>query len=222
MRNNNSYNKNRDREADFPEEYVPKAERLFEPEKSEKNEEKTINAFKVQNISDYPEDDNDADAELVAKEVRKSQKTAKEYAMYLVSATVCTERKLVEKLKKKEVYSGEEINEALEYVKSFGYVNDQRLAQTTLPKLAERLWGKTHICYYFRNKGISSEVIENLDFSEIDFVFYCRRLAEKNAGKPFPKLMRTLYNAGYTAEIINEALEGLEINRAGAGEDGED
>lgn len=204
MRNNK--NKNKEKELDFPEEYVPKAERLFE-------DEKAINAFKVQDVSGYPDDDEDDEeneTEFVAKKIRKSQKTAKEYAMYLVSATVCTERGLVEKLKKKGVYSAEEINEALDYVKSFGYVNDLRLAQNTLPKLAERLWGKPRICYYLKSRGISSEVIESLDFSEIDFVFYCRRLAEKNAAKPFPKLMRTLLNAGYTGDEINEALDGRE------------
>ncbi len=207
--------KNRNISPDFPEEteeFVSKAERLFEPEgdRLPESDDGAINAFKVQDISDYPEDEVDGCASIVSKQ----QKTAREYAMYLVSVTSCTEHKLIEKLRKKGVYSSAEIADALEYVKGFGYVNDLRLAQATLPRLAERLWGRTRICYYFKSKGISSDVLDALDFSEIDFVYYCRRLAEKNAGKPFPKLMRTLLNAGYTSDEISEALEGLEVNES--------
>ena len=48
----------------------------------------------------------------------------------------------------------EEIDEAIEYVKGFGYVNDKRLAENAIYKLSERLWGKRKICYYLSGKGI--------------------------------------------------------------------
>lgn len=189
-------------ESGCEEEYIPHAERLFE------TDGRAINAFKAQDVSDFPDTEepfakNDHNSDRACE---KNSASARRYAMYLVSATVCTERKLIDKLRKKGIYSDLEILDALDYVKSFGYINDRRLAQISLPRLAERLWGRSRICLYLKSRGISQDIIDSLDFSEIDFAGYCRRLAEKNAGKPYSKLMRTLINAGYTRDEIRDAL----------------
>ncbi len=133
--------------------------------------------------------------ELIKKGAKKS---AREYALLLVSAHTYTENALFRKIKSKRIYSDEDISDAVEHVKGFGYVNDKRLAENSVPRLAERCYGKSKICRYLSSKGISEEVIESLDFSEIDFVYYCKRLLDKYAGRPDEKVMRALLNAGYT------------------------
>ena len=111
----------------------------------------------------------------------------------------------LQKIRSKKIYSDEDIEDAVEYVKGYGYINDKRLAENILPKLAERCFGRSKICRYLASKGIDEDIIEGLDFSEIDFVYYCKRLLDKNKGKPHEKIMRTLLNAGYTYDEIAEA-----------------
>lgn len=137
---------------------------------------------------------------------QKRRDTAKAYAMKIVAMGSVTEKKLRDKLIARE-YSEEETEEAMEYVKSFGYINDARLAQDMLDKLAARLWGRFKICYYLKGKGISDEDIENLDFSEIDFPYHCARLMKKYTPERREAMLRAVKNAGYTSEDIRRARE---------------
>ena len=146
--------------------------------------------------------DTDDGEEIIKKSAKKS---AREYALLLVSTHTYTEKALFQKIGSKKTYAHEEITDAVEYVKKFGYVNDKRLAENMIPKLAERCFGRSKICRYFASKGISEYVIDELDFSEIDFVYYCKRLLDRQTGKPHEKIMRTLLNAGYTYDEIAEA-----------------
>ena len=134
----------------------------------------------------------------------KRRATAKAYALKAVAASTLTERKLREKLKAKE-YSEEETDEAIEYVKSFGYINDDRLAQNMLDKLAARCWGRIKICHYLKGKGITEAVIENLDFSEIDFPYYCAQLMKKYSPERREAMLRAVKNAGYSSDDIRAA-----------------
>ena len=135
---------------------------------------------------------------------KKRQDTAKAYAMKVVAAGSVTERKLIEKLKSRD-YSETDIEEAIAYVKSFGYINDARLAQDMLDKLAARQWGRFKICYYLKGKGISEDVIEELDFSEIDFPYHCARLMKKYPAERRDAMLRAVKNAGYTADDVRKA-----------------
>ena len=74
-----------------------------------------------------------------------------------------------------------------------------------IPKLAQRFYGRNKICRYLASKGIDGDVIDSLDFSEIDFVYYCKMLLDRHAGKPEEKVMRALLNAGYTYDEIRAA-----------------
>lgn len=165
---------------------------------------------------DAPRTTNDPDIEendecTEEKTLSKPKKTAKTDAMSLVSTSSYTEQGLRRKLESRERYTKDEIDDAVEYVKGFGYINDKRLAENALYKLSERLWGRKKICYYLSGKGISEEVIDGLDFSEIDFVVNCERLMSKYAGKPVEKAMRVAYNAGFSPDEINEAKRNLDI-----------
>ena len=164
---------------------------------------------------DVPDDENEdcgSDEEALGLIKKSRKKSASEYAMLLVASRSYTEKGLRDKLASKEKYTEDEIEEAVAYVKKFGYINDLRLADHSVPKLAARLWGKTKICHYLRSKGISSDDVAALDFSDIDFYENCKSLALKNSGKPREKLLRLLYNAGFTSDEINYALSEMGEN----------
>ena len=135
---------------------------------------------------------------------KKRKDTARAYAMKTVANLTVTERKLREKLKLRE-YSEEEIDEAIDYVKKFGYINDSRLAQGMLDKLAARQWGRFKICYYLKGKGIPEDIIEELDFSEIDFPYHCAALMRKYPPERRDAMLRAVKNAGYTSEDLRLA-----------------
>lgn len=140
---------------------------------------------------------------------KKRKETAKAYAMKTVASSTVTERKLRDKLKLRE-YTDEDIEDAVEYVKKFGYVNDTRVAQSMVEKLAARLWGRFKICYYLKGKGITEEVIESLDFSEVDFPYYCARLIKKYPADRRDAMLRAVKNAGYTSDDLRKARELLD------------
>ena len=117
-------------------------------------------------------------------------------AMRIVSLGSVPERGLRDKLQRKG-FSGSDTDAALEYVKRFGYVDDQKLAQITAEKLAARHYGRYKICRYLASKGISSEIIENIDFSEIDFPRYCAELMSRYTPDRRDAMLRALRNAGY-------------------------
>ena len=141
---------------------------------------------------------------------KKRRETAKAYAMKVVASNTVTERKLTEKLVSRNCYTEDEIAEAVAYVKSFGYVNDARLAQNMVDKLAARCWGRFKICYYLKGKGIDEDTVEALDFSEVDFPFYCAKLMRKYPEGKRDTMMRALKNAGYTSDDIRAAKQLLE------------
>ena len=99
----------------------------------------------------------------------------------------------------------DDVSSALEYVKGFGYVNDAGLAQGMVDKLAARCWGRFKICYYLRGKGIDEDVVDSLDFSEVDFPFYCAKLMGKYPASKREAMLRALKNAGYTSDDIRAA-----------------
>ncbi len=151
-----------------------------------------------------PRENSDEEENVEKIYSKKRKDTAKAYAMKVVASGSVTERKLTDKLKERE-YSENDIEEAVSYVKSFGYINDARLAQDMLEKLAARQWGRFKICYYLKGKGISDDVIENLDFSEIDFPYHCARLMKKYPAERRDAMLRAVKNAGYTSDDLRKA-----------------
>ncbi|MBR2474096.1 MAG: RecX family transcriptional regulator [Clostridia bacterium] len=131
----------------------------------------------------------------------------REYAMSLVARSAYTERGLREKMRIRG-YGRDETDDAVDYLKGFGYINDIRLAQNAAEKLAAKLNGRRKIFAYLASKGISRETVEALDLSEIDFRENCARAAEKMRalGKTKEQIMRSLSNAGFSASEITYAI----------------
>lgn len=134
-----------------------------------------------------------------------ADKTATGYAMTLVSSQAMTERALRDKLARRE-YGEEETEEAVAYVKRFGYVNDKRLAEAMIEKLAARHYGRFKICRYLASKGIDGDIIESLDFSEIDFPRYCASLIRKYPTERRDAMLRAVKNAGYSLTDFKAAM----------------
>ena len=158
-------------------------------------------------------DDQESDEYATVKK-QKRRKSAKEYAMSLVSIKSYTEQALRQKLKIR-TYGCDEIDEAVAYVKSFGYINDLRLAQNAAEKLASKPCGKRKIFAYLRQKGISGEVIEQIDLSEIDFKANAIAYAKKSAalGKTREQIARSLVTLGFSASEISHAVSiDIDIN----------
>ena len=166
-----------------------------------KNTKASNNAVNREKMASEVDDGAETFSEIYGK---KRRETARAYAMKIVAMGAVSERKLRDKLALKE-YTESETDDALEYVKSFGYVNDARVAQDMLEKLAARRWGRFKICHYLKGKGISSEVIEDLDFSEIDFPYYCAELMKKYGPERRDAMLRAVKNAGYTSDDIRAA-----------------
>ncbi len=194
-------------------EYRKRAVKIFDEGElfgvqNEKNGEKAVSNVPINKISDDLDDTVfDFEAESKSSKIR----TVKDYALYLVSVNTYTERKLRDKLRSKkrageQLYSEPQIDEAVEYLKGFGYINDARLAQNSLLGLAERMWGRVKIRFYLIKNGIDEDIVDSLDYSDIDFNYYCRKLLAKHAGKPREKQYRALSNAGYTSDEIREAI----------------
>ncbi len=188
------------KELGLPDENRKKAQRLFDNE--------------VPSDSEYDEADFDSEEPKVGLRVSSNEKKSKgdaaAYAMKLLSMRSYTEHGLREKLKKRE-YEPYEIDGAIEYARGFGYINDARLAQRGAERCAEKLWGRKKIFMYLRSKGFSSEVIDGIDFSEIDFQENACTLAKKYAAKGAngDKIFRALASAGYSVSEIRCAQNAL-------------
>ena len=128
--------------------------------------------------------------------------------MALVAARAYTERGLREKMRIRG-YGCEETDDAVEYLKGFGYINDLRLAQNAAEKLADKLNGKRKIFAYLASKGISRDTVAEIDLSEIDFKENCRTLALKlqAAGKTSDKIIAALTRAGFSSSEIYYAMK---------------
>lgn len=79
-------------------------------------------------------------------------------AMNLLLFKDRTEKELTDRLKR-DKYSQEEIDEALSYVKSFGYVNDLRYAENYISYRIESK-SRSHIMLDLLHKGIEKALIE--------------------------------------------------------------
>ena len=83
---------------------------------------------------------------------------AKLRAMHLLNDMDRTEEELREKLRR-DGYSGETVDAALQYVKSFGYVNDEKYAQKFIES-RRRKKSRREIRALLLRKGISSQTVE--------------------------------------------------------------
>ncbi|MCI5568886.1 MAG: regulatory protein RecX [Candidatus Alectryocaccobium sp.] len=111
------------------------------------------------------------------------QKSAVEKAMDLLLFKARSEYELRSKLKEKEYPDGE-IDEAVKYVRSFGYLNDRKYAEQFVLSNSSKK-SISSIRYELKQKHIADEIIEevllDVETDEEDIVY---ELILKKAGEP--------------------------------------
>ena len=101
-------------------------------------------------------------SESVYKEIRTEVilKRAKKKAMYLLNISDRTERELQEKLEREE-FPDWAVQQAVSYVKSFGYINDERYIENFIRSKKEKESRKSIYAKLCR-KGLDGEKIQAL------------------------------------------------------------
>ncbi len=84
----------------------------------------------------------------------------RDYALYLIEFRDRTEKELREKLFGKE-YDEEQIEDTVEFLKSYGYIDDKRYASHFISDAINlKKWGKIRIRTELLRKGIDREIVE--------------------------------------------------------------
>lgn len=145
-------------------------------------------------------------------------KRAKLRVMNLLKARTYTEEELRRKLKL-GFYSERHIEEALDYVKSYGYVNDLAYAMDFIRYRAESL-SKKQIQNKLLQKGVQKEIVENAllecekEGTMIEEMKQISAYLEKKQYSPETcdykekqKLIAALYRRGFSINSINQVMK---------------
>ena len=126
-----------------------------------------------------------------------------------------TEEQLRQKLKQKS-YSEDVIEQAVEYVKSFGYINDERYARHFVEN-RKKTKSKQEISAMLSQKGLKREVIAQaleMSYCSEDAVKAIRYLAEKKHYSPEnsddkekKKIYDYLLRKGFYHEDIRQVIQ---------------
>ena len=156
--------------------------------------------------------------ERIMKEV--IAKRAKLRALHLLNAMGRTEEQLREKLRQGE-YPDDIIEEAISYVKSFGYINDEEYARSFIAGRKEKK-SRKELYIQLRQKGIDTSILDTV-FDEYydseDSYKAIRSLLEKKRYSPEnttpaekSKIMAYLVRKGFSYEDIRQVLQVSEWN----------
>lgn len=152
---------------------------------------------------------------------KEEQKKARLKAMRLLEHMDRTEKGLTDRLKQ-EGFSGEAVQDAMDYVKSFGYINDARYAQHYI-SYRLGIKSKQRILQELAKKGIDRETAllaweEAIELEEPDEKALLRHTIEKKYApgtalddKEMRKLYGYLARRGFRSGDIFSVLEELEI-----------
>lgn len=149
-------------------------------------------------------------------------KRAKLRSMNLLKSREYTEKQLRDKLRQ-GFYPESIIEEAVEYVKSYHYVDDYRYAEQYVTcQLSQR--SKKRIQLDLMKKGISKELIDQIfrqtDSEELEEneIMMIKKLMEKKRYNPETatpqekmKLFAFLYRKGYSADNIKKVIQFAEV-----------
>ncbi len=144
-------------------------------------------------------------------------KRAKLRAMHLLKARSYTEKTLTDKLTE-GVYPGEVIEDAISYVKSFGYIDDRQYAIDFIEYNKENK-SRSQIINALINKGIAGEIIEeswhyvmageerNLEMEQILVWMKKKKFNPSEADfSETQKFSAFLYRKGFQIDNIRDAL----------------
>ena len=136
-------------------------------------------------------------------------KRAKKRAMHLLEKMDMTEYKLREKLKRND-YPDESIDLAVEYVKSYDYINDDRYAHNFVRLSQDRL-SRQQIYQKLMQRGVNRDVINHAleDEYESEEEEMIKKLLEKRnfrgkltEEKEFQRIYSYILRRGYSSNLI--------------------
>lgn len=126
-------------------------------------------------------------------------------AMNILSFADNTAIRLYKKLRAKG-YGEEASREAVEYMITNGYLDEEQLFESQLRILTEKkMYGLVRVKAELTKFGFSKNRIERYDYSSIDFADICYRLLEKKGGVADDKTKAFLMRYGHTYTDIREA-----------------
>lgn len=105
-------------------------------------------------------------------------------------------------------YAEDVAEEAIARLKRYGYVDDAAFARAFADSYGKK-YGKSYIAMRLKDLGINRQIRDNvLDYSDIDSALVCAQKYLKTRDKiTREKLYNYLYNKGYSAEAINNAVK---------------
>lgn len=147
--------------------------------------------------TDKTADNTDNEDIIMSEECVRARKTA----VNILSYSDNTELRLREKLAAKG-FSREAADDAVRYVISRGWLDEQKQVESALRYLAEvKLFGRRRILQELRKRGFRRTVIDSCDFNSCDFAGNCRRLWKSAEIQTMNELWHIL-SAQATAEMI--------------------
>lgn len=139
----------------------------------------------------------------------------RDYALRLIEFRDRTEKEIRDKLFDKG-YDENQIDDEIEFLKNYGYINDSRYAERfTLDAINLKKWGKIRIRTELLRKGIDRETVDNViedSFSEIedDRVFSQMQVRFKNSDfsniKERTRIFNFFMRRGFSSEEIKGAM----------------
>ena len=136
----------------------------------------------------------------------------KNYAIDLVSRKMYTEKEIRVKMKQKE-FSQTAIDNVVDILKEYGYINDEAYATIYCEHYMQK-YGVKKLEFELKNKGVSSEIIENalLGVKNDDTL---EEMIRKKVGtkeldfKEYSKIVRHFLSKGFEYDAIQEILNKL-------------
>lgn len=138
--------------------------------------------------------------------------------MNLLKSKDYSEKELIDKLRA-SYYPQTAVDNALEYVKSYGYVDDKRYAANYVAFKAESR-SRHQIVGFLKQKGISSDIIQSVceeyygDNSDVEYEVLLKQMAKKLSKydeqpdyEARQKIKSYFYRKGFGAEIIGKTLD---------------
>lgn len=143
----------------------------------------------------------------------------KKRALYFLKSADKTEKEVRQKLRS-ALYPDELIDFAMEFLKSYAFVDDRRYAENLIEAKRGKA-SKREIIQKLRQKGVAPELLSELseEISSEDEYDICKKTLERymrgkdlRDKKDRMRAWRYLMSKGYQSEAINEAFSVLELS----------
>ncbi|MEF9951209.1 MAG: regulatory protein RecX [Clostridium sp.] len=137
-------------------------------------------------------------------------------ALDIISFKDSTSFEIKNKLSKRG-YSDDVIEYVIEKLSNYNFINDEKYAQNQLKYLEKyKKQGKNKIMYSLKQKGVSKDILENLEFNEEIEYESAKSLFEKklkqleNDPKKKEKIYRYLASRGFTNSIVLKLIKDID------------